>query len=263
MFITNQNYQIRMKFNTILLASIITFILAAEPLKAIDSANHSVKEEILFHIFNFNFDQAENQIRNARINNRDKAFLKIELRWWQAIEKGDKKALHDFSRRLKQINKSVKTDLGYLDLITKTYSLRHHMAKNNYPAAIVDYFRIKELMREEQPKMLRDNLSTHIYSLYSNLMALAEISYNFNPFKTKAEARKAKHIKQIKNHSESDDFIRSTLGHYFLFKYFGELAHDQQQANLHREVLQNRFPDNRFFRESVDKIDPLLTKNTK
>lgn len=251
-----------MKRTNLLLALIATLFFVTNQLNANNSANHSAVENILYHIFNFNFDKAKTQMNNAGLCPRDKAFLEIELSWWQAIDKDDKQELQDFRKKLKQIKKAYDTDVLYMDLITQTYSMRYHMAIKNYPAAIVNYFRIKELMRQEKPEIPKDDLSLHLYSLYSHLIELAEISYSFNPFDTGLEDQKKNHIRKISNHAKSDDFIRSTMGHYFLYKYYDKLAKDQQQADIHRELLNNRFPQNRFFRKQPEPINAVLSKNT-
>lgn len=110
-----------------------------------------------------------------------------------------------------------------------------------------------------------DKLSEHLFMLYSNLIELAELSYSFNPFKNKISIseRKEKHIQQIKQHAESENFIRSTLGHYFLYKYFNDLAENEKQAEFHRMVLHERFPDNPIFSEPKEDFNQIFTKNLK
>lgn len=252
-----------MRFAQYLFPFVFLLFLICSPVFAMDTGERNQYGSILSKIFNFQFDKAKAKINTSTINQQDQKFLKIELNWWEAIEKNDKQALRDFYEKLKGYRETEKQAGSYMNLIINTYTLRYHMAVKNYPACALEYFRIKEIMNNHTRSENADNLSEHLFMLYSNLIELAELSYNFNPFTNDIDERKEKHIQQIKQHTESENFIRSTLGHYFLYKYFNDLAEDERKAEFHRIVLHERFPYNPFFSEPEKKFNQILTKNTK
>lgn len=251
-----------MKFTRYLLPFVFLLFLISDPGFAMDAGERNQHNSILANIFNFQFDKAKARLDASTINPQDQKFLKIELNWWKAIEKNDKQALREFYEKLKRYRQTTEQADSYMNLIINTYMLRYHMAVKNYSASALDYFRIKKIMNNHTHAENKDKLSEHLFILYSNLIELAELSYNFNPFANDISERKEKHIQQIKKYAESGNFIRSTLGHYFLYKYFNNLAKDDFQSGLHRMVLHERFPCNPFFSKPEKDFNQILTKNT-
>jgi len=246
-----------------LLPLVFLLFLIVKPACAFEATDGNHYKAILANIFNFQFEKAKAQLHTRAINQQDRKFLKIELKWWEAIEKNDKQALTDFYSMVKGYKETVEEENSYLNLIIHTYILRYHMAIKNYPAAAIDYFRIKDIMSNHSPSQKGDKRSEQLFMLYSSLIELAEASYHFNPFGKGIDERKKEHIQKITKHAECDDFIRSTLGHYFLYKYFSELADNNGPARIHRMVLHERFPDNPFFTGTKENFNQILTENTK
>jgi len=252
-----------MKFYKLTLPFFLLFLLLFQKVEAGNDLTSHPADDILENIFNFNFSEAGKKLGDCYLHSRDKQFLQIELAWWQAIEEGNRQALRQFYDKMKIYNENYKTNEEYMNLIINTYILRYHMAIKNYPAAVFDYLKIKDLMGNKQKGKDSGKLPEHLFSLYKNLIELAEMSYNLNPFKNDELEQREKHIRQIKVHAGSSDFIRSTLGHYFLFKYFKDLANEPENANIHQSVLHDRFPGNPFFKPEANNYETILTKNIK
>ncbi|MCF8231300.1 MAG: hypothetical protein K9J27_03845 [Bacteroidales bacterium] len=251
-----------MRFNKTIFPTIVLIIFLIKPGSGGEAENVDKVNSILSGIFNFQFEKARHLIDSQVFEKQTEQFLRIELAWWQAIENGNKESLHKFKSHIESRKKEASANPTQR-LILQTYKLRYNLALNKYPAAIFDYVKLKNLLEEQTPPEDSTSLHGHLYSLYVNLIELVETSYNLNPFKNNIDSEKKIHIQALKSHAESNNYLRSTLGKYFLFKYYCDIAEEKTRAKIYKKILHDRFPGNPFFQRIQDQRGTALTDNTK
>ena len=207
-------------------------------------------DSIFFHIYNQQFDKAENELAYSKqkLKPLEYNLLTTDLFWWKAIssnKENDFKILESYLS--KKLSTSEKSSFGnnLNDLIYLNYSLRL-MSINSQSLKMLKYFiRINKFIDSFD----NSNLSIEEQNIFEIYKAI----FNFSKSKLFFTGTQFKNdnIKILKKHLRSSNLLNKTIACYFLAKIYSEIEKLPEQAVEYYSKLCQLYPNNMIFKNEL------------
>ena len=202
---------------------------------------------IIDNIYNYNFLKASEQL--SRLTEKNTIIgktLNLEIKWWMAMDGGNKDKFSEFLTTLNKFENSGRNDLT--EIISSTYRMRYYACVNkNYLIPLL-FFKIKKQIGKVDIAELED--SNHeefeVYILYKSFLTLMQKSLFINKLFSDSQRIQdlTGNIKEIiRNGSEPN----RTIGSYFLMKYYLDVEKDKPTASGYLTELHKQYPKNKIF----------------
>jgi hypothetical protein len=202
---------------------------------------------IIDNIYNYNFLKASEQLsRLSQKNTIIGKTLNLEIKWWMAMDGGNKDQFSEFLTSLNKFENSGRNDLT--QIISSTYRMRYYACVNkNYLIPLL-FFKIKKQIGKVDIAELEN--SNHdefeLYILYKSFLTLMQNSLFIN--KLFSDSQRIQELtgdieEIIRNGSEPN----RTIGSYFLMKYYLDVEKDRPKASGYLNELHEQYPKNKIF----------------
>ena len=202
---------------------------------------------IIYNIYNYDFLKASEQLSGlSEKNTIISKTLNLEVKWWMAMDRGDKDHFSEFLTTLNEFEKSGTSDLT--EIISSTYRMRYYACVNkNYLIPLL-FFKIKTQIGKVNIAELEDSghEEFELYILYKSFLTLMQNSLFIN--RLFSDSHRIKELtgnieEIIRNGSESN----KAIGSYFLMKYYLDVEKDRPKASGYLNDLHKQYPKNKIF----------------
>ena len=232
---------------------IISFILAFAACSSYTSmvyGNENDTDSIFFHIYNQQFDKAENELIHSKQTLKPLTYnlLTTDLTWWKAISLNNKVDFNileiNLTEKLSKVEK-LSSQNNLEELLYLNYLIRLTAIKNQ-PFRMLNYFiRINKFIESFD----NSNLPVEEQNIFDIFKAV------FNISKTKVlvinTGIKNENLKILKGFQESSSLINKTTACYFLGKIYFEIEKSPEQAIEYYSKLCELYPNNMIFKNEL------------
>jgi hypothetical protein len=205
---------------------------------------------IIDNIYNYDFLKASERLLN--LNEKDSLVIKtlnLEIRWWMAIEKGDKDHFTEFLNTLDEFEKAGNTEISEVsEIISSTYRMRYYACSNKSFMIPFLFLKIKKQVAKVDIEKL-ENLSRdgfELFIMYKSFLTLVQNSFFIDKFSSDTY-RKQELIGNIENVIGNGSSPNRTIGRYFLMKYYLDIEKDKPKAFGYLSELHKQYPKNIIF----------------
>jgi len=200
---------------------------------------------IIDNIYNYDFVKASEKL--SRLNQKDLLLnktLNLEIKWWMAIEKGDRDHFSEFLNALNQFEKTTDNDLSVV--VSSTYRMRYYACTNKSCMIPFLFLKIQNRLDKiaEPENSGRDG--AELFTLYKSFLTLIRDSYLNDIFLSDSK-RKQMLIENIEKIIRDGSSSGRTIGRYFLMKYYYDVEKDKPKAFPYLSELHNQYPNNSIF----------------
>ncbi len=215
-------------------------------------------DNIVFEIYNQNFTAVPSEIEKLKTTSPQTAnYLQVDYLWWKMISTNSDANEAEFLNKLEALNNSDKgSSFGDFDkLIYFTYQIRYENLKNKSFSKYFTSLKFHFFMDNIDLKNLKnpDSFTISMFSLMTELDTF--MKYKFlteHGFKTKNNLEKCRQsltkIEGSSNHEfKSFDVVKT----YLLAKVYLEIENDPQKALSKFTKLENQFPNNSIFKQTI------------
>ena len=252
----NQRRSIRFFFQFLMLTALLFFT----PNKVFSNETDSTVIKIFTLIYNQQFVEAEKALESDRtlIEPFYHNILKLDLFWWKYSLSKSKEDSKAFKSVLEEFEKfSQNTTEGRINnLICSLYQMRYEVKRYNLIGALI----IRSEVCDQIEEFKNEDLS--FLGDRQKLFDLQLVLFNFfeetiNPFSFgKKSDEYLKSLSVLEKYSLEDDFILSTLAHYFLGRIYTKVEKQPEKGKTHFMILSKRFPKNVLFYELANGLNP-------
>lgn len=232
---------------------IISFLLAFVAYSSYTNkvySNEDYTDSIFFHIYNQQFDQAENELIHSKQTLKPLTYnlLTTDLTWWKAISLNNKVDFdileNNLTEKLSKVEK-LSSQNNLEELLYLNYLLRL-TAINNQPFKMLNYFiRINKFIESF------DNSSLPVEE--QNIFDIFKAVFNISKTKVLVfnTGFKNENIKILKGFQESSSLVNKTTACYFLGKIYFEIEKSPEQAIEYYSKLCKLYPNNMIFKNEL------------
>ncbi len=218
--------------------------------EAFPANRDSAADRIFSLIYNQQFTEAEKMIEASRkeIDQFYFSVLQLDLYWWKYSLSRNKPDAEKLNVLLDQLAETPEnTTTGKIsELIRLSYKMRYEVKRKNY----VNAFFVRSDVQKQLEVLQKEKIAIpaeqqKLFELYVILIQYSEIA---NPFSfSKKTENKADLIMKLNLYCADEDFIVSTLAHYFLGRIYTKIEKQPEKGRVHFQVLSGRFPQNGLF----------------
>lgn len=208
---------------------------------------------IIDNIYNYDFVIASEKL--SRLNEKDfflNKTLGLEIKWWMAIEKGDKDHFSEFLSALNQYEESSDSDLSVI--ISSTYRMRYYACTNKSCLIPFLFLKIQNRINKVDTSVLANpgKDGDELFTLYKSFLTLVRDSY-LNDILLSDSKRKQELITDIERVIRNGSSSGRTIGRYFLMKYYFDIEKDKPKAITYLSELHDQYPNNLIFAQLLTK----------
>ena len=230
---------------------IIIFFISLFNLPLVASRLDSSVNRIFTLIYNQQFEQAEAALKsqNEKLDPFYALVLSIDLRWWQYSLSRSKEDAQKLKSVLVEMDdqESIKKD-KIKTLIRKSYELRYERKRYNLIRAMFIRNEINDLLADINSgniPLTGDQLK--LFNLYVSMFRYFEFINPLSVFGKSDE--RLKRLNEMEILASENDWIVSTLAHYFLGRIYLKVEGNQENGQAHFRLLAECFPQNDLFRD--------------
>jgi hypothetical protein len=208
---------------------------------------------IIDNIYNYEFVIASEKL--SRLNEKDLLLsktLSLEIKWWMAIEKGDKDHFSEFMSALNQFEKTTDNDLSVV--VSSTYRMRYYACTNKSCMIPFLFLKIQNRINKVDSSVSANSGSdgNELFILYKSFLTLVRDSY-LNDILLSDSKRKQELITEIERVISNGSSSGRTIGRYFLMKYYYDIEKDKPKAFTYLSELHDQYPNNLIFAQLLTK----------
>ena len=228
--------------------------------KVFSNENDSTVTHIFTLIYNQQFTEAEKALESNRtqIEPFYHNILKLDLFWWKYSLSKSKEDSKAFNNVLEEFDKSSQNTIEdrINNLIRSSYQMRYEVKRYNLIGALI----IRSAVRDQIEELENEDLSflgdrQKLFDLQIVLFNFFEESINPFSFGKKSDGY-LKSLSVLEKYSLEDDFILSTMAHYFLGRIYTKMEKQPEKGKTHFMILSKRFPKNVLFYELANGLNP-------
>jgi len=231
------------------LLSVVIFVLFLQS-NSFANERDSLVYRIFNNIYNQNFNQAQRLLEENKSQLDPFYFniLQLDLSWWKfSLSKSEPDAmqLETILDYLEKANNDANNKNIY-ELIRLSYQMRFEVKRHNYMRAYFMRSDVKKqlgLVESEKKKLTGNQLK--MFELYVVLLQYTEKASS--PFSIIIPANNTETLQLLEVYSNNNDFIVSTIAHYFLGRIYVKIENQPKIGEAHFRVLASRFPQNKLF----------------
>jgi hypothetical protein len=206
---------------------------------------------IIDNIYNCDFVKAS--VKLSKLNEKDLLLnktLNLEIKWWMAIEKGDKDHFSEFLSALNQFEKNTDNDLSVV--VSSTYRMRYYACTNRSCMIPFLFLKIQNRLNKiaEPENSGRDVVE--LFTLYKSFLTLISDRY-LNDIFISDSKREQILIADIEKIIRDGSSSGRTIGRYFLMKYYYDVENDKTKAFPYLSELHYQYPNNSIFTQLLTK----------
>jgi len=217
-------------------------------------------DKALYHIYNFEFDEAlKESNRISNVAPEEAIFLKMENLWWEMICSPTNKNDSTFIRYLSSVPKlssykeSRDIKLIYYSYLARYFNFKHQFFKKTSILIklhnLLKYYNVSGNHSTDTFIESYRSLSVELYN-YLELITINKII----PFSGNTSSSRLAILYKIES-IQSDNFESfETIKTYILGKIYLEIEGDQDLALKKFQELTQMFPKNTIFKNTVDKL---------
>ncbi len=211
----------------------------------------STVKHIFTLIYSQQFEQAEAALtsQNEKLDPFYALVLNIDLQWWKYSLSRSKEDAQKLKSVLLEIEGQEGVEQDKIKtLIRKSYELRYERKRYNLIKAMFIRNEINELLAElNQGQIPLSGEQLKLFNLYVSMFRYFEF---INPLSVFGKSdKRLRPLNEMEVFASENDWIVSTLAHYFLGRIYLKVEGNQEKGQEHFRLLAMRFPQNNLFRE--------------
>lgn len=251
-------YQFHLVFLRILM---IVILLGLFQFSGFSNKKESTVNCIFALIYNQQFDAAENMLATEKdvLDPFYSIVLNTDLQWWKYSISRSKEDAQSLKISLNNIDNCTESKQGNKInvLIQKSYELRYERKRYNLIGGMFIRSEINQLLSDinsEQIPLSGEQLE--LFRLYVSMFQYFEFINPFSIFSKPVE--RLIPLAEIEKYASKNDLILNTLAHYFLGRIYQKVEKEPLKAKVHFEVLSEKFPENKLFKEYMEECTSKL-----
>lgn len=226
------------------------------------SQTSSRVDEIIFKVYNQNFDEVPAKIEDLnKISPQIAQYIKIDYLWWSMISNSTTQTESIFLSELKSLTEKITEDKDFNQLIYFIYQIRYENFRNKSFSKYLTILKFHFFMENINFSCLK-NADSFVQSMFILLYEMNEfMKYKFlsdSMFNTKINVEKCRlSLQKIENMSNPEIKSFDVVKTYFLAKIYNDIENDNQKARIKFTKLSNLFPENTIFKQALSEYKKL------